>query len=87
MEFNFADGPTKVLVDRFMAQQIGGHMHLMLQSGSDQSVFVIDPALAKKIAKYFSASIAELEKQAGIVFDDRLDHEPMPSPLHVPEGK
>lgn len=86
-DFNFDQGPQKVFVEGFWGQRFGGQTHLMLQSGGEKQVFVIDAVLAKKIAKLLLQHVEVIEKEIGHVLDDRLDNEPMPTPLDVGDIK
>ena len=87
--FDFTTGPAKVYIDRFDFKVINGHMHLHVKSADVSHVFVMDLSLAKKLSKGLAQQVDQIEKANNVTFDDRLDNEPMKSPLqikHVDEG-
>ena len=75
------NGPEKIWIDRFDATRTGTLFNLSFTSGGKQSTFVFDAVLAKKIAKFLSAEVKQVEAEIGQSIDDRLDNEPAPSPL------
>ncbi len=79
--FDFSTGPKKVWVDRFGFASNGGLVHLAVTSGSETKVFVFDVTLAKKIARGLKDVVDKFETATGQKLDDRLDNDPMLSPM------
>lgn len=85
MTFNFEEGSEKVYVDSFWTDFHRGLQHLMLKSGNEEYVFVLPIDLAKKVSKALGQSVEVFEKQIGQKLDDRLDNDPILSPLQNPK--
>lgn len=69
-------------VDNFFVQMVNGWMNIQLKLGKDRENYILPPEVAKQLGKALTREIARVENQLGIVFDDRLDDEPMASPLN-----
>lgn len=80
-DFNYEEGPRKIFLDKFQAQVRNGLLHLMLKSGKEEYVYVLQLDLAKKLGKGLSSQIKAVEVQLGVSIDDKLDDEPTLSPL------
>ena len=70
------------MIDRFDFS-VGGIALLHFKSGDISHVFSMDPSLAKKLGKGLLQTIEKIEKANNITFDDRLDNEPMKSPVQI----
>lgn len=80
-DFDFDQGPAKLLISTVHLKIINGLLHLNLTSGKHSSTFLLPLNVAKQIAKAMRQQVEEIEKKQGIKFDDRLPNEPMLSPL------
>ena len=81
-QFDFNKASGKKWVDRFMyGMSDNGLTHISFASGSETHTFVFDAILAKKIARGLLQGVEMIEKKMGTKLDDRLDNDPLPSPL------
>lgn len=80
-QFDFTQGPKKIWVDRFTFSSNGALTHLALSSGGDTKVFVFDISFAKKLARGLKEAVDKFESATGQKIDDRLDNDPLPSPM------
>ncbi len=78
---DFNSGPDKILADRFEAQVLNGLHHLKIVSGGTEHLFLFGLDGSKKLSKLLGMQVKEMEEKNGVTFDDRLNEEPMPSPL------
>lgn len=79
--FDFSKGPQKIWIDSFSIRVIDGIAHMSFASGTELYTFVANLNLAKKLARGLGNQVDEIEKKTGVTFDDRLDNDPLPSPL------
>lgn len=80
-QYDFSQGPQKVWVDRFTAAYNGSLVQLALTSGDEASPFIFDIVLAKKLSRVLQQAVETFEKTTGQKLDDRLDNDPLPSPI------
>ena len=82
-QIDFINGPQKVFVDSFDFSSVygGSLIYLGITSASEKNVFVLDISLAKKLSRGLMQAVDSFEKATGQKVDDRLDNDPVPSPL------
>ncbi|TSC85848.1 MAG: hypothetical protein G01um10148_756 [Parcubacteria group bacterium Gr01-1014_8] len=80
-QYNFDAVPEKKYVDTVHLRIIHGLLNLVVQSGATTTAYVLQLPLAKKVAKATLQQVEEIETKNNVKFDDRLPHEPMPTPF------
>jgi hypothetical protein len=65
MEYDWDNGPEKLLTEGYAAAVRNGLHYLMLKSGGRSYVFVFPVQLGEAIGRTLSEQVAEVEKQTG----------------------
>lgn len=80
-QINFLERAKRLWVDRFQGARTANIFHLYIQAGKEEWGFVMDITGAKRLAKLLKQQVEVYEKEAGVILDDRLDNDPLPTPL------
>lgn len=78
---NFSQKPERKMVDKFLGVPTGSMYHLYLQAGKEEYGYSFQIEIAKKLARLLSQHVEAFEKATGQKLDDRLDNDPLPTPL------
>lgn len=80
-QINLLERPERKFVDRFEAALMQNLTILFLHAGKEQYGYMFDISTTKKIARLLSQQVEAYEKATGQKLDDRLDNDPLPTPL------